>query len=45
MGVYLIMGAGAVIFLSIAAIGRIPRVVGLGLIGAYAYFLYVGLIQ
>jgi cation:H+ antiporter len=44
-GTYIILGAGAVIFLSIAALGRIPRTVGAGLIGAYGYFLYVGLIQ
>lgn len=45
MGAYIIMGAGAVIFLSIAAIGRIPRFVGVALIGAYGFFLYNGLIQ
>lgn len=44
MSAYIILGAGAVIFLSIAATGRIPRVVGVGLTGAYAFFLYNGLI-
>jgi cation:H+ antiporter len=44
-GVYIILGAGLVLFLSIAALGRIPRVVGAGLTGAYAFFLYNGLIQ
>jgi cation:H+ antiporter len=44
-GIYVILGAGLVLFLAIAALGRIPRVVGLGLICAYAYFLYNGLIQ
>ena len=44
-GVYIILGAGLVLFLSIAALGRIPRVVGAGLVGAYAFFLYNGLIQ
>jgi cation:H+ antiporter len=44
-GAYIILGAGLVLFLSIAAIGRIPRFVGAGLIGAYAFFLYNGLIQ
>ncbi len=44
-GVYIILGAGAVIFLAVAALGRIPRFIGVGLIGAYAYFLYIGLIQ
>ena len=45
MGAYIILGAGAVHFLSIAFIGRIPRFVGFGLIGGYALFLYKGLIQ
>lgn len=45
MGTYLILGAGLVHFLSIGILGRIPRFVGVGLIGAYAYFLYNGLIR
>lgn len=45
MGAYIILGAGAIHFLSIAIIGRIPRLVGVGLIGGYALFLYKGLIQ
>lgn len=45
MGVCVILGAGAIHFLSIAIIGRIPRFVGFGLIGVYALFLYKGLIQ
>ncbi|MFA6903273.1 MAG: sodium:calcium symporter [Gallionellaceae bacterium] len=45
MGTYLILGAGLVHFLFIGILGRIPRFVGAGLIGAYAYFLYKGLIQ
>ena len=45
MGTYLILGAGLVHFLSIGILGRIPRFVGAGLIGAYAYFMYNGLIQ
>jgi len=44
-GLYLILGAGVVHFLSIAALGRIPRFVGGGLVSAYAFFLYNGLIQ
>jgi cation:H+ antiporter len=44
-GVYIILGAGLTLFLSIAALGRIPRLVGAGLTGAYAFFLYNGLIQ
>jgi cation:H+ antiporter len=45
MGAYIILGAGAIHFLSIAFIGRVPRPVGYGLIGVYALFLYMGLIQ
>jgi len=45
MGTYLILGAGLVHFLTIGILGRIPRFVGVGLIGAYAFFLYNGLIQ
>ena len=44
-GVFIILGAGLIHFLSIAALGRIPRFVGAGLIGVYAFFLYHGLIQ
>jgi len=44
-GAYIILGAGLIHFLSIAVLGRIPRFVGVGLIGAYSYFLYSGLIQ
>lgn len=45
MGAYIILGAGAIHFLSIALLGRVPRFAGFGLIGGYAYFLYTGLIQ
>ena len=44
-GVFIILGAGLVLFLSIAAFGRLPKVIGAGLVGAYAFFLYNGLIQ
>ncbi len=44
-GAYIILGAGAIHFLSIAFVGRIPRPVGFGLIAGYAVFLYQGLIQ
>ncbi len=44
-GIYVILGAGVVHFLSIAAIGRVPRFMGYGLIGAYGFFLYKGIIQ
>jgi cation:H+ antiporter len=45
LGTYFIMGAGAIHFLSIALLGRVPRFVGFGLIGGYVYFLYKGLFQ
>lgn len=45
MGSTIILGAAAVHFLSIALLGRLPRPMGFGLIGAYAFFLYQGLIQ
>ncbi len=45
MGSYIILGAAAVHFLFIAAIGRLPRPIGFGLIGAYGLFLYQGLIN
>lgn len=45
MGTYIILGAGLVHFLCIGIIGRIPRFVGAGLIGAYAFFMYNGLMQ
>jgi cation:H+ antiporter len=44
-GIYIILGAGVVHFLSIAALGRTPHFVGFGLIGAYGVFLYKGIIQ
>lgn len=44
-GIYLILGAGAVHFLSIALLGRLPRFLGFGLLGGYTFFLYSGLTQ
>jgi len=44
-GVYIILGAGAIHFLSIALFGRLPRFLGVGLLGAYALFLYKGIVQ
>lgn len=44
-GIFVILGAGAIHFLSIALLGRVPRFMGFGLIGAYAFFLYKGIIQ
>lgn len=44
-GIFIILGAGAVLLLSITFVGRIPRLMGFGLVGAYALFLYKGVIQ
>ncbi|MCK5478557.1 MAG: hypothetical protein KAI44_06550 [Methylococcales bacterium] len=45
MGMYVILGAGVIHFLSIAVLGRVPRFMGFGLVGAYAFFLFKGIIQ
>ncbi len=45
MGTYIILIAGAVHFLSIAILGRVPRFAGFALISGYVFFLYKGLIQ
>ena len=44
-GTYILLAAGAALFLSVAAAGRIPRFLGAILIAGYAAFLYLGLIQ
>lgn len=44
-GVYVILGAGVIHFLSIALLGRLPRIMGYVLLGAYALFLYKGIVQ
>ena len=44
MGVYVILSAGVIHFLSIAIFGRVQRALGVVLIGGYAFFLYQGLI-
>lgn len=44
-GIYIIIGAGIVHFLSIAFLGRLPRIMGVALVSAYAFFLYRGLFQ
>lgn len=44
-GIYIILGAGLVLFLLLATLGRIPRTVGVALVGAYAFFLYNGLVR
>lgn len=45
MGIYIILGAGAIHFLSIALFGRLPRIMGFGLLGLYAFFLFNGIVQ
>lgn len=44
-GMIVILGAGAIHFLSIFVLGRIPRFIGLALLIAYAFFIYKGIIQ
>jgi cation:H+ antiporter len=44
-GVYVILGAGAVHFLSVAFLKRLPRLLGIGLLGAYAFFFYKGIVH
>jgi cation:H+ antiporter len=43
-GVMLILGAGVLHLLCMALIGRVPKILGVGLIGSYGYFLYAGMI-
>lgn len=43
LGVWIILGAGVLHFLSIAIWGRLPRIVGGLLLGGYGVFLYKGL--
>jgi cation:H+ antiporter len=42
-GVWIILGAGVLHFLSIAIWGRLPRIVGFLLLGGYGLFMYKGL--
>lgn len=44
-GIYVILGAGLIHFLSIAFFGRLPRIAGFGLLGGYAIFLVQGVIR
>jgi cation:H+ antiporter len=44
-GMYIILGAGVVHFLSIVIFGRIPKFIGLVLVSAYVFFFYKGIIQ
>lgn len=43
-GVLVLLGAAVVHFLAIALLGRLPKVLGLGLLGAYGVFLYAGVV-
>jgi len=43
--IIILFAAGAVHFLSIALFGRLPRVMGWGLLGGYAFFLFKGIVQ
>ena len=44
LGVIMILGTGLVHFIFITFFGRLPRLIGLALTGAYFFFLYKGLI-
>jgi cation:H+ antiporter len=43
-GVIIILGAGAAHFLSMLLFGRLPRLLGVALLGAYGVFIYRGLV-
>lgn len=45
LGIYAIAGAAALHFLSIAALGRLPRVLGVVLVAGYGVFVYSGVVQ
>lgn len=45
IGIYIILGAAALHFLCIAIMGRLPRPIGFVLVGAYAVFIYTGVVQ
>jgi hypothetical protein len=42
--VQILAGIAVLHFLMVAFLGRLPRAVGIGLVGAYGYFLYRGLL-
>mgnify|MGYP001556064485 CR=1 FL=1 len=42
LAIYLLIGASALHFVFVAAAGRLPRLAGVVLTGAYAFFLYKG---
>jgi cation:H+ antiporter len=43
-GIYVILGAGVLHFLSVAILKRVPGILGVGLLGGYALFLYKGFV-
>ncbi len=43
-GMYVLLSATAVHFFFIALFGQLPRIIGLGLVGSYGYFLWKGLL-
>lgn len=45
IGVYVIAGAGVIHFLSMVFFKRVPRLVGFGLLGAYAFFCFMGIVR
>jgi len=45
IGIYVIVGAAALHFLFIALMGRLPRALGVVLVGAYGVFIYAGVVQ
>lgn len=45
IGIYVIAGAAVLHFLSIAVMGRLPRPLGIVLLGAYGVFIYTGVVQ
>jgi cation:H+ antiporter len=44
-GVYVILGAGALHFLSMAILQRVPRFLGFGLLAGYAFFCFKGIVH
>lgn len=44
-GIYVILGAAVLQFLSIAMLKRLPRVLGFVLLGGYAYFCFKGVVS
>jgi len=45
IGIYFILGAAALHLVFITLMGRLPRALGVVLVGAYAVFIYTGVVQ